>query len=78
MNAVALTPSAEYLLPAVSTFRRRIRNGGELTGLDALEVLAHDEGLGEAAVVVAAEVDDLTVFGVGLSLVTEGGVVLGS
>ena len=36
-------------------------NGGELTGLDALEVLAHDEGLGEAAVVVAAEVDDLAV-----------------
>ena len=44
---------------------------------EALEVLAHHEDLGDFEVVVAAEVDDLTVFGVGLSLVTEGGVVLG-
>ena len=35
---------------------------GDAAELDALEVLAHHEGLGEAAVVVAAEVDDVAVF----------------
>ena len=34
----------------------------DATNLEALEVLAHQEGLGKAAVVVAAEVDDVAVF----------------
>ena len=47
---------------------------GDAAGRKALEILGHDEGLGEAAVVVAAEVDDVAVFTAGV--LTEGLVVL--